>query len=342
VLNSVLSEFLAGSNLAFWMYAGLTQGAIADLQHHGTEEQKRTYLPKMISGEWTGTMNLTEPQAGTDLGIVRTKAARSPDGSFAITGTKIFISAGEHDLAENIVHLVLARLEGAPAGIRGITLFIVPKVLLNADGSLGTRNAVSCGSIEEKMGIHGNATCVINYDGATGFLIGEENRGLPAMFTMMNHARLEVGVHGIAISEAAYQNAASTPASAKGARSPARNCPTSPPTPRRAPDVRRMLMTIRAITEAHARWRSGRRSRATSRSRCDPKARGREDHMALTPVISVSTDMGSPTPCWPSRSGAVMATSPRTAWSSRPRRAHQPDLRGRNGVQAMDLVESSG
>src|SRR3954451_341750 len=207
-MTMIVNEFLVSANLAFSMYSGLTQGAIAALLHHASAEQKQTYLPKMTTGLWTGTMNLTEPHCGTDLGLLRTKAVKQGNGSYQITGTKIFISAGEHDLAENIVHLVLARLEGPPAGIRGTTLFIVPKFLLNADGSLGARNAVSCGSIEEKMGIHGNATCVLNYDGATGFLIGEENRGINAMFTMMNEARLGVAMQGLALSEVAYQNAA--------------------------------------------------------------------------------------------------------------------------------------
>ena len=171
-------------------------GAIAALLVHGSEEQKALYLPKMVEGEWSGTMNLTEPHCGTDLGLIKTKAVPNGDGSYAITGTKIFISAGEHDLAENIVHLVLARIEGAPEGVKGISLFVVPKLLVNADGSLGARNGVSCGSIEHKMGIHGNATCVMNYDGATGWLIGEANRGLNAMFVMMNEARLGVGDPG--------------------------------------------------------------------------------------------------------------------------------------------------
>ncbi|HEX2136594.1 MAG TPA: acyl-CoA dehydrogenase family protein, partial [Microvirga sp.] len=167
-LNTVMQEFVSAANLAFGMYPGLTQGAIAALVVHGSAEQKRTYLPKMVAGTWTGTMNLTEPHCGTDLGLLKTKAVPNGDGSYAITGTKIFISAGEHDLAENIVHFVLARIEGAPAGTKGISLFVVPKVLVNADGSLGERNGVSCGSLEHKMGIHGNATCVMNYDAARG------------------------------------------------------------------------------------------------------------------------------------------------------------------------------
>src|SRR3974390_1379500 len=187
-MTVLVNEFLASANMAFAMYPGLTQGAIAALVVHGTPELQTRYLPKLVTGEWTGTMNLTEPQCGTDLGLIRTKAVKQGDGSYKITGTKIFISAGEHDLAPNIVHLVLARIEGAPEGTRGLSLFVVPKLLPSADGGAGARNAVSCGSIEEKMGIHGNATCVMNYDGATGWLIGEANRGLQAMLVMRNEA----------------------------------------------------------------------------------------------------------------------------------------------------------
>src|ERR1043165_8254557 len=175
-LTVMINELLGGANIAFSMYPGLTQGAIAALLHHGSAEIKKKYLPNMTSGKWTGTMNLTEPHCGTDLGLARTKAVKQGDGSYKITGTKIFISSGEHDMAENIIHLVLARIEGAPAGTRGISLFVVPKFLINPDGSIGARNGVSCGSLEEKMGIHGNSTCVMNFDGATGRLIGEANR----------------------------------------------------------------------------------------------------------------------------------------------------------------------
>src|SRR6516225_3952975 len=176
-LSACVNEFVISANMAFAMYSGLVQGAVAALLIHGDDTQKKRFVPKMVAGEWAGTMNLTEPHCGTDLGLLRTKAAPQPDGSYKITGTKIFISAGEHDLAPNIVHLVLARIEGAPEGTRGISLFVVPKFLPNADGSLGARNAVSCGSIEEKMGIHGNSTCVMNYDGATGWLVAEEGYG---------------------------------------------------------------------------------------------------------------------------------------------------------------------
>src|SRR6516225_363226 len=173
-LSQAVNEFQISANMAFSMYGGLTMGATAALIVHGSPEQKQTYVPKMVAGEWTGTMNLTEPQCGTDLGLIRTKVFKKRKGRYKITGTKIFISAGEHDLADNIIHLVLARIEGAPAGTRGISLFVVPKFLVNPDGSLGARNGVSCGSLEEKMGIHGNSTCVMNFDGATGWLIGEE------------------------------------------------------------------------------------------------------------------------------------------------------------------------
>src|SRR5690606_2120034 len=208
VLHNAVGEYMAGANMALMMYPGLTQGAIAAIIAHGSDEHKATWLPKMVEGTWTGTMNLTEPHCGTDLGLLRTRALPAPDGSYRISGQKIFISAGEHDLAENIVHLVLARIEGAPAGTKGISLFIVPKFKLDADGRPGERNGVSCGSLEEKMGIHGNATCVMNYDEAEGYLLGPENGGLKAMFVMMNEARLGVGLQGLSQSEVAYQNAA--------------------------------------------------------------------------------------------------------------------------------------
>src|SRR3979490_223932 len=207
LMTTIVNEMLASANMSFAMYPGLTQGAIAAIVLHGSSEQKAAYLPKVIEGRWTGTMNLTKPHCGTDLGLLRTKAVKQQDGSYKITGTKIFISAGEHDLAENIIHLVLDRIAGEPAGIKGVSLFVVPKILVNADGSLGERNGVTCGSIEHKMGIHGNSTCVMNYDSATGWLIGEENKGMQGMFVMMNEARLGVAVQGLAQSEVAYQNA---------------------------------------------------------------------------------------------------------------------------------------
>ncbi|WP_019673067.1 acyl-CoA dehydrogenase C-terminal domain-containing protein [Psychrobacter lutiphocae] len=204
-LGTVINEIMGSANWSFSMYPGLSHGAIATLEHHGTDEQKATYLEKMVTGEWSGTMCLTEAHAGSDLGIIRTKAEPNGDGTYSITGQKIFISAGEHDMTENIIHIVLARLPGAPAGTKGISLFIVPKVNINTDGSLGERNGVTCGSIEHKMGIKASATCVMNFDGATGYLIGPENRGLNCMFTFMNVARIGTAVQGLTASEVAFQ-----------------------------------------------------------------------------------------------------------------------------------------
>lgn len=251
VVSTAFQEFMISSNMAFAMYPGLTHGAIAALLVKGSPEQQQLYVPKMVSGEWGGTMNLTEPQCGTDLGLIRTKAEPQADGSYAITGTKIFISAGEHDLTSNIIHLVLAKTPGAPDSSKGISLFVVPKILVNEDGSLGERNAVSCGSIEHKMGIHGNSTCVMNYDGAKGWLVGEEMKGLAAMFIMMNAARLGVGLQGLAVAETAYQNAVQYAHDRRQGRAL-----TGPAEPNEKadtlfvhPDVRRMLMDAKAMTE---------------------------------------------------------------------------------------------
>ncbi|MDF1778491.1 MAG: acyl-CoA dehydrogenase C-terminal domain-containing protein [Rhizobiaceae bacterium] len=251
VLHTAIGEYLSAANMALMMYPGLTQGAIAAISEHGSDEQKAKWLPNMIDGAWTGTMNLTEPHCGTDLGLLRTKAAPQGDGSYKISGQKIFISAGEHDMSDNIVHLVLARIEGAPEGVKGISLFIVPKLMVDDNGTIGEANGVSCGSIEEKMGIHGNATCVMNYDEATGYLIGEENKGLRAMFVMMNEARLGVGLQGLCQSEIAAQNAADYARERIQGRAL-----TGPKEPEKKadpiivhPDVRRTLMTIRAFNE---------------------------------------------------------------------------------------------
>ena len=251
VLASAVTEMFSSSNMAFSMYQGLTHGAYSAIHAHGSEEQKKTYLPKMVSCEWTGTMNLTEPHCGTDLGLMRTKATPQTDGSYAIRGQKIFISAGEHDLAENIIHLVLAKIDGAPEGIKGVSLFIVPKYLVNEDGSLGQRNALSVGKIEEKMGIHGNATCVMNYDGATGYLVGEAHKGMRAMFTMMNEARLGVGIQGYAQAEVAYQNALDYAQDRLQGRCvvEAKN-PNGPADPLIVhPDIRRSLMDQKSFVE---------------------------------------------------------------------------------------------
>jgi acyl-CoA dehydrogenase len=207
LINSAVGEMFVSANMAFNMYQGLSHGAISAIQTHGSPEQKAKFLPNMIEGKWSGTMNLTEPHCGTDLGLIRTKAEPQDDGSYKITGSKIWISAGEHDMTDNIIHLVLAKAPGGGEGTKGISLFIVPKFMVNEDGSLGERNAVSCGGLEHKMGINGNATCVMNYDGATGYLIGEMHKGMRAMFTMMNEARIGVGLQGYAQGAVAYQNA---------------------------------------------------------------------------------------------------------------------------------------
>jgi alkylation response protein AidB-like acyl-CoA dehydrogenase len=251
VVSTAFQEYMISANMAFAMYPGLAHGAIAALVVKGSPEQQAKYLPRMVSGEWGGTMNLTEPQCGTDLGLIRTKAEPQADGSYAITGTKIFISAGEHDLTDNIIHLVLAKTPGAPDSSKGISLFVVPKVLVNDDGSLGERNGVMCGSIEHKMGIHGNSTCVMNYDDAKGWLVGDEMKGLAAMFIMMNAARLGVGLQGLGVAETAYQNAVQYARDRRqgraltGAAEPGEKADTLFV----HPDVRRMLMEGKAWTE---------------------------------------------------------------------------------------------
>ncbi|MGE0502156.1 MAG: acyl-CoA dehydrogenase [Rhizobiaceae bacterium] len=344
-VHSAVGEYFSSANMAFMMYPGLTQGAMAAIMVHGTDDQKSTWLPKMAEGAWTGTMNLTEPHCGTDLGLLRSKAVPSGDGSYRISGQKIFISAGEHDMAENIVHLVLARIEGAPEGVKGISLFIVPKFLLDEGGNPGKRNAVSCGSIEEKMGIHGNSTCVMNYDEATGWLLGEEHGGLKAMFTMMNEARLGVGLQGLSISEVAYQNAVAYAReriqgrSLSGVKAP----------DKRAdpiivhPDIRRKLMTIKAFNEggrALILW-TAIKSDVAHRSGDDDDRKAADDHLGLmTPIIKgVLTDKGF--------DHAVMAQQvfgghgyiEEHGMSQFVRDARIAMIyEGANGVQALDLV----
>jgi len=252
LIGTAVGEMFASSNMAFGMYQGLTHGAYSAIHAHGSQEQKETYLPNMVSCDWTGTMNLTEPHCGTDLGLMRTKAEPQADGTFKITGQKIFISAGEHDMSDNIIHLVLAKIPGGPAGVKGISLFIVPKFLVNPDGSLGERNTLSVGKIEEKMGIHGNATCVMNYDGATGYLLGKEHKGMRAMFTMMNEARLGVGLQGLAQAEIAYQNAlAYAKDRLQGRDVTGVKNPDGPADPLIVhPDIRRNLMDQKSFVEA--------------------------------------------------------------------------------------------
>jgi acyl-CoA dehydrogenase len=345
MMTEIVLEFLGSANMAFAMYAGLTQGAIAALIAHGSAEQKAIYVPKMVGGQWTGTMNLTEPHCGTDLGLLRTKAVKQADGRYAITGTKIFISAGEHDLSDNIVHLVLARIEGAPAGVKGISLFVVPKLLLMPDGSPGQPNSVSCGAIEEKMGIHGNSTCVMNFDGAIGSLVGEPHRGLNAMFTMMNSARLGVGVQGLAISEVAYQNAVTYAKDRlQGRALTGPKYPQQPADPIIVhPDIRRSLMTIRAFNEAARALIVYTALQHDVAQRADD-ARARQaadDFMGLlTPVIKgVFTDTGF--------ANAVMAQQVYGGHGYVTESGMEQFVRdariamiyeGTNGIQALDLV----
>jgi acyl-CoA dehydrogenase len=344
-VHSAVGEYMSSANMALMMYPGLTQGAIAAILEHGSDEQKQTYVPKMAEGVWTGTMNLTEPHCGTDLGLLRSKAVPTGNGSYKISGQKIFISAGEHDMAENIIHLVLARIEGAPEGVKGISLFIVPKFKLDADGNPGEKNGVSCGSIEEKMGIHGNATCVMNYDDAEGFLIGAENGGLKAMFVMMNEARLGVGMQGLSVSEIAYQNAVAYAKeriqgrSLSGAKAPEKKADPIIV----HPDIRRNLMNIKAFNEAGRAlvlWTA--LLADVTRSSPDEAARqAAEDHMGLmTPIIKgVLTDKGF--------EHAVMAQQvfgghgyiEEHGMSQFVRDARIAMIyEGANGIQALDLV----
>ncbi|MCT2580241.1 MAG: acyl-CoA dehydrogenase [Mesorhizobium sp.] len=344
-VHTAVSEYMVSANMALMMYPGLTQGAIAAIVTHGTDEQKATWLPRLIEGAWTGTMNLTEPHCGTDLGLLRTKAVPNGDGTYRISGQKIFISAGEHDMADNIVHLVLARVEGAPEGVKGISLFIVPKFKLDDSGNVSARNALSCGSIEEKMGIHGNSTCVMNYDEAEGTLLGELNGGLKAMFTMMNEARLGVGLQGLSVSEIAYQNAVSY---AKD-RLQGRSLSGIKALDKKAdpiivhPDIRRSLMTMKAFNEggrALALW-TAIKSDVAHRSGDERDRQSADDYTGLlTPVVKgVLTDKGF--------DHAVMAQQvfgghgyiEEHGMSQFVRDARIAMIyEGANGIQALDLV----
>ncbi len=346
VVNLAYSEMSSSANMAFSMYPGLTHGAYSAILEGGSDEQKALYLPKLATGQWGGTMNLTEPQCGTDLGLLRTKAVPQADGTYRISGQKIWISGGEHDLAENIVHLVLARIEGAPAGVRGISLFIVPKVLPDADGGLGVRNeGVKCAGLEHKMGIHGNATCVMAYDDAKGWLIGEANAGLKVMFVMMNEARLGVGLQGLSQAEAAYQAAAAFAKDRLQGRS--LTGPKNPDGPADPiivhPDVRRMLMDSKAILEggrAFLLW-AGLQGDLMHAS---PDAATREkasDYMGLlTPVLKgYFTDKG-----FKICSDAMQVHGGSGFTEHFPASQYLRDVRisliyeGTNGIQALDLV----
>ncbi len=346
VVGTAVSEYVLSANHSFEMYQGLTSGAIASLLVKASDELKQTYVPNMATGKWTGTMNLTEPHCGTDLGLLKTRAEPAADGSYSITGTKIFISSGEHDLSENIIHLVLAKIAGAPDNVKGISLFVVPKFLVNEDGSLGERNPLQCGALEKKMGIHGNATCVMNYDGAKGWLVGEPEKGLQAMFIMMNAARLGVGLQGLAQGEVAYQNAVAYAKDRRQGRAlnEAEREPGAKADPIIVhPDVRRMLMEARAWNEAARAlvlWGAllvdlGRRSQ-------DETERQQADDMLglITPVIKgYLTDKGF--------AAAVLAQQVFGGHGYIREHGVEQFVRdaritqiyeGTNGIQAMDLV----
>ncbi|CAN7298463.1 acyl-CoA dehydrogenase C-terminal domain-containing protein [Bosea sp. LjRoot90] len=344
-LGAIMNEFSSSANMAFSMYPGLTMGAMAALYVHGSDEVKRTYLPKMAEGTWSGTMNLTEPHCGTDLGLIKTKAVPNGDGTYAITGTKIFISAGEQDITENIVHLVLARIEGAPQGVKGISLFVVPRNEVGADGSVGANNHVSCGSIEHKMGIHGNSTCVMNYDGAKGWLVGTENKGLNAMFVMMNEARLGVAIQGLAQSEVAYQNAVVYAKDRLQGRSL-----TGAKSPDKAadpiivhPDVRRTLMSIKAFNEAaraFVLWNAI-KSDVAHRSTDAAERQAADDQLGLmTPVLKgVLTDVGFDNAVKAQQMYGGHGYIAEWGMEQFVRDARIAMIyEGANGVQAMDLV----
>ncbi len=341
VMGIAINEIFSSANQAFAMYQGLTHGAASAILVHGTDEQKDRWLPKMVSCEWTGTMNLTEPHCGTDLGLMRTKAEPQKDGSYAITGQKIFISSGEHDMAENIVHLVLAKIPGGPEGIKGVSLFIVPKFLVNEDGSLGNRNGVTCGSIEEKMGIHGNSTCVMNYDGATGWLLGEEHKGMRAMFTMMNEARIGVGVQGLAQAEVAYQNALTyAKERLQGRAVTGAENPDGPADPLIVhPDIRRNLMQQKSFAEAaraFALW--GAHLVDRSHRAGDADAEGLVS--LLTPVIKgFLTDMGYDMTVQAQQVYGGHGYIEEHGMSQFTRDARIAMIyEGANGIQALDLV----
>ena len=344
-MAAVVNEFSSSANMAFSMYPGLTAGAIAAIQVHGSDEQKQKFLPNMIAGTWTGTMNLTEPHCGTDLGMLRTKAVPNADGSYAITGTKIFISAGEQDITDNIIHLCLARIQGAPEGVKGISLFIVPKMMVNEDGSLGKRNPVVCGSIEHKMGIHANSTCVMNFDGATGYLIGEANKGLNAMFVMMNEARLGVAIQGLAQSEVAYQNAvAYAKDRIQGRALTGVKAPEKQADPIIVhPDVLRTLLSIRAFNEdarAFVMWNAI-KSDIAHRSEDAKERELADDQLGLmTPVLKgFLTDRGFDNCVMAQQMFGGHGYIEEWGMSQFVRDARIAMIyEGANGIQALDLV----
>ena len=344
VVSSAVGQFTAGASAAFSMYPGLTSGAFHGIEASASDEIKQKYLPKMASGEWTGTMNLTEPQCGTDLGMVRTKAVPNGDGSYSITGQKIWISAGEHDFADNIIHTVLARVEGAVPGIKGLSLFVVPKFLVNEDGSLGERNGVACAGLEHKMGIHGNATAVMAYENAKGWLIGEEGRGMNNMFVVMNEARLGTGLQGLAIGDAAYQAAVEFANDRLQGRSlTGPKNPDGPADPIMVhPDVRRMLLESKAYVEGGRAFILWTALQADLQKAADEAvATKAKDYMGLiTPVLKAYlTDKGFHV------ASLAMQVHGGSGYTEHfPASQYLRDARitmiyeGTNGIQALDLV----
>jgi butyryl-CoA dehydrogenase len=345
IVNGLVTEMICSANLSFGLYPGLTHGAYQALHVHGSDDLKQTYLPKLVDGTWSGTMCLTEPHCGTDLGLCRTKAVPQSDGSYSLTGTKIFISAGEHDLTENIIHLVLARLPDAPPGIKGISLFLVPKFLPKDDGVPGARNGVSCGAIEHKMGIKASATCVMNFDDAKGWLVGEPHKGMRAMFTMMNEERLAVGLQGLGLAEASYQGAVAYARERLQGRSlSGTKHPDKPADPIIVhPDVRRMLLTMRATSEgcrALGAWVAHavdlQKHAADERTRKEA-----EDFVALmTPIVkALFTDLG-----FEAANHGVQAMGGHGYIREHGMEQYVRDARiaqiyeGTNGVQALDLI----
>ena len=345
MVNFLFEEMLNAACLSFGLFPGLTRGAYVALAQHGNAEQQALYAPKLASGEWAGSMCLTEAHCGTDLGLLKTQAVPQGDGSYAITGTKIFISAGEHDLTPNIIYLVLARLPDAPKGSKGISMFLVPKVMVHDDGALGERNTLSCGAIEHKMGIHGCPTCVMNFDGATGWLVGEPHQGLKAMFAMMNAERIAVGIHGLGIAEASYQNAVAYARERLQGRAPTgQKFPEKPADPIIVhPDVRRMLMTQKALVEGCrmlALWTA--QALDVSEHSTDPAERKRADDVValMTPVVKAFlTDCGSEV-----ANLGVQVLGGHGFIRANGQEQHVRDVRitqiyeGTNGVQAMDLL----
>ncbi|MGJ8610702.1 MAG: acyl-CoA dehydrogenase family protein, partial [Octadecabacter sp.] len=341
IMHTAAQETLVSANMAFQMYQGLTHGAYSAIHVHGSEAQKAKFLPKMVTCEWTGTMNLTEPHCGTDLGLMRTKAEPQDDGSYKISGTKIFISAGEHDMADNIIHLVLAKIPGGPDGIKGVSLFIVPKFIVNDDGSLGARNGVAAGKIEEKMGIHGNSTCVMNYDEAEGYLIGDMHKGMRAMFVMMNEARMGVGLQGYAQAEIAYQNAvAYANDRLQGRAVTGVEFPDKPADPLIVhPDIRRNLMDQKSFVE-------GARALVFWGSTLIDRAHKNDDETAeglislMTPVIKgFLTDKGFENAVAAQQVWGGHGYIEESGMSQYARDARIAMIyEGANGVQALDLV----